>query len=870
MGHGHVTPNSDGSKARCGGPALCPQCAQEAATAGYREAMGAPTAGTVSCPQCGHSFAPAAAREPVRVTESTGTVEAVINGERTHDEIRDLVRDAISARMKAATGAAYCWVYVNDLTSSQVVYASNGDDLYQCSYAIAADGAVTLGAPMEVVRTYAPAGDTSGEPPEDDAGLELGDVLMESKGATRAGETVRDLAGGRVLEAKGTDDAGGRVFRMRIIAYGDSKNRRRYTEAVMRAAVPLYEGARAYDHHRTTEELTNGSLAGLCGSFRNVEAETDGLYGDLHLLPSATHVAETLDATLDAQEQGLPALVGVSHDVQAHFQSVIQGGQQIQEATQIVGVQSVDVVSTPAAGGKAVRAVAGGEDPNNQTDPTGKGPDGDSTKESDVVTTADVLAALKTASPEQLATVGLSKAEPAKESTEPEKVTEAAAGQPKDSFLGKMMIRAKVEDATLPLAVVESLTAALPDRITESDVDAQIASIKAGLGIVERAGLAPSVGGASVTQESLDKKVAALDSFFAGDYSKGYRSFKEAALDFSGYRPRSITEDVNKRIMRECVAAYDSEGRIVGSERTTESLTSSSWNLVLGDSITRRMVAEYAQPSLQTWRSIVSSSVPVNDFRTQRIDRVGGYGTLPTVNQGAPYQPLTSPGNEEVTYALTKRGGTEDLTLEMIANDDVRAIANIPRKLGLASAQTLYRFVWDLLDTNPSIYDSVALFHATHNNTATNALSQSNLSAARLAMRAQAAYGDTSNILSLIPRTLIVVNDLEEIAFQLATSAVAIPATPAGPTDTPNLHQGITPIIVDYWTSTTKWIAVADPTMCPTVEIGWYQGREDPELFTQSDPAVGSMFNADTVTYKIRHIYSGAVLDFRGFYRGNS
>lgn len=29
MGHGWVTPNADGSKARCGGPGLCPECARE-------------------------------------------------------------------------------------------------------------------------------------------------------------------------------------------------------------------------------------------------------------------------------------------------------------------------------------------------------------------------------------------------------------------------------------------------------------------------------------------------------------------------------------------------------------------------------------------------------------------------------------------------------------------------------------------------------------------------------------------------------------------------------------------------------------------------------------------------------------------------
>ncbi|MGH4017073.1 MAG: hypothetical protein ACRDSL_24735 [Pseudonocardiaceae bacterium] len=41
-----------------------------------------------------------------------------------------------------------------------------------------------------------------------------------------------------------------------------------------------------------------------------------------------------------------------------------------------------------------------------------------------------------------------------------------------------------------------------------------------------------------------------------------------------------------------------------------------------------------------------------------------------------------------------------------------------------------------------------------------------------------------------------------------------------------------------------------------------------PELFTQADNTVGSMFDADKMSLKIRHIYSGTVIDHRGFYRG--
>jgi hypothetical protein len=56
--------------------------------------------------------------------------------------------------------------------------------------------------------------------------------------------------------------------------------------------------------------------------------------------------------------------------------------------------------------------------------------------------------------------------------------------------------------------------------------------------------------------------------------------------------------------------------------------------------------------------------------------------------------------------------------------------------------------------------------------------------------------------------------------------------------------------------------------MCPTIELGFYGPSDAPELFTQSDPTQGSMFDADKLTYKVRHIYSGTVLDHRAFYRG--
>ena len=773
-------------------------------------------------------------------TEADPVTEAVVAG--SYDDIRRQVQDAIEDRLEAmlaASGAqpgGEVYIYVTDIGPDWVVYSSGfDDDTFKLTYSIDPSGVVTLGDPAEVKAT------TTYEPVPD-AATETG--MTESR-------KEADRITGHLIESKGTDGVGGRIFGVRIIANGDSRNGRRYPQSVLTESVPLYDGAKAYDHHRSVEELKTSTITGLVGSYRDVEAKGDGIYADLHLLPSAVHTAEALDASLAAQEAGLPSLVGISHDVMASYRTVIDGGRRLQEAVQILSVNSADVVADPAAGGRATRMVAGGTD----------------TQEERAMTLEELLALAASATPEQLAAAGLGAA--------PLPVAAAAGAveatkYERGSVFGKIVIRSAMTEAGLAdPRVVESVTGRLPEHFTETDLDTQIVGVKSLLAGFEKMELKPTVESVEVVKEAVDKKIAALDATFNADYAHGYKSFKEAWRDIAGgnRRDRLDTSDINRQILAESCgggAGFDS------SLRSTESVVSGTWNTILGDAITRRMVAEYAQPSLAIWRQVVSSIVPVNDFRTQRIERLGGYGVLPVVNQGAPYQPLSSPGNEEVTYAINKKGGTEDLTLETIANDDLRAIARIPVKLGLAAAQTLFRFVWDTLATNANIYDSTALFAAGHNNLdAGNTLSQTNLSFGRKRMRKQSAFGDSNDILSVVPKFLVVPSDLEELAFQLCTSAVAIPATPAGAANTPNIHQGLTPIVIDYFTAAATWFLIADPAMVPTIEIGFYQGREDPDLLVQSDAQVGSVFTADKITYKIRHIYSGAVLDFRSWYRGN-
>lgn len=795
--------------------------------------------------------------ELVRLTE----------GERTSNETRQLLEQAVRETVSPGDNE---WCYVSDFTTNWLVYELSSDDAdragqFKATYSIADNGAVTLGTP-EKVRAK---------------------VDYE-----KVAESVERLPG-RVLEAKGADEAGGRIFRVRILQYGPSKNRRRYTEAVMRKAVPLYEGAKAYDHHRTEAELVTSTITGLVGQYRNVEASADGIDADLHLLPSATHTAEAFDASLAGQAAGLPPLIGISHDVTARYKPILEGGQRLLEAVEIASVNSADVVADPAAGGRVTRMVAGGiGDTLNPTIPEGN-----------TMNLKQLLEALRKASAEERAELlkehsavlddaGLSiddvtrvltaEVEPGTPdvkttTTEEEKeLVGAAAGMTESVYartspMGRMLVTTAVRDAGLDERLVESISKQLPERFTETQLVQTLDTAKNFTREFEAAGLTPKVkdGGLAVTKDERDAKVERLDAFFDGDHSKGYRSFKEAFLDISGYDPRKIFaidgEDFNRVVLRESFgqSPYDS------ARRSTESIDTSTWAQILGDSISRRVLKEFSMAQLNTWRAIVSDIVPVNDFRTQRIDRMGGYGVLPTVPERAPYQPLTTPGDEEATYSLSKKGGTEDISLETIANDDVRSIQRVPVKLGRAAAQTLYRFVWDLLTSNPTLtYDSVALFHASHGNTdAASALAQSTLSVGRRKMRQQAAYGDTYDILGLTPKLLVVPSALEEVAFQLATSAVAIPSS-GNDTNIPNIHQGLQPIVLDYLTDANDWYLVADPALAPTIEVGFYQGRQEPELFVQDDARTGAVFTADVITYKIRHIYSGAVLEHRSFYRG--
>ena len=131
-----------------------------------------------------------------------------------------------------------------------------------------------------------------------------------------------------------------------------------------------------------------------------------------------------------------------------------------------------------------------------------------------------------------------------------------------------------------------------------------------------------------------------------------------------------------------------------------------------------------------------------------------------------------------------------------------------------------------------------------------------------------------SKPIGLKPRYLLVPPDLEFTAMTILKSA----GLPGGGNNDINPMMGYAEPIVSPQlnaltagpASTSVWIAVADPRVIDTLEVGFVGGQANPVLLIQDMPLYGLNFTQDTISYKVRHEYGGAIVDYRGFYLGNN
>ncbi|WP_020179652.1 hypothetical protein [Methylopila sp. M107] len=688
------------------------------------------------------------------------------------------------------------------------------------------------------------------------AAVHLRDVaLIEGAAAAETGDLIEAVAtDAALLESLAGD---GSRFSARIIRAGTSKNGTFYSDAVLREAAALFEGVRVFVKPDKVHLAAGGkdprNVLGRMVQVKFVEGSKPDT-GELQSVFEALNPTDPMVVALrESVRRKMGGLFGFSID--ARGSATLAGG--VKQVAKIGTVNSVDLIVDPSAGGAVLDLLEAAADPaDNQDAPmpkwlrdliAKKNPkllEGKDEAAIAKMSTQEIQAIFLEAFPDGAAAQAAASARDAQDRVAG--VTQGDLDRAFSLLEARRSAETQLARSNLPESGRVRVMSFLEARadFSQAAVTKAIADELKYLEPFNAAGRVTGLGGnlgrIEVGETRAQKTVQMLEAFFDPQHRdhRQARSIKEIYV--------SITGDKNVTgVLRNCDQAL-----------LREAFDSTTLGDVLGDAITRRMVADYRVQSVyDVWR-LLATVTPVPDFRTQKRTRMGGYGDFPIVAERAPYLDVTTPSDEAAEYAVRKRGGLESVSLEMIKNDDVGAIRRIPTRLSTAAKRTLSKFVLDFLRTNPVIYDGVALFHASHGNLFTSALSAAAVATHRLAMMRQAEAGSNDR-LGVGPRNLWVPADLEEAAADIFRRN-----TNNDETFVQSLKPRIVPVW--YWTDANDWCTSADTADIPTIEIGFLDGNEEPELLVQDSPTVGSMFTNDVMTWKLRHTYGGAVQDYRG------
>lgn len=249
------------------------------------------------------------------------------------------------------------------------------------------------------------------------------------------------------------------------------------------------------------------------------------------------------------------------------------------------------------------------------------------------------------------------------------------------------------------------------------------------------------------------------------------------------------------------------------------------------------------------------------DFRTKQMLMLGEFPTLLQTNEHSEFK-QGSMGEAKSSYALLTYGRIFGITRQALVNDDLDAFGTMATRIGRAAAELEAKTLVTLLTSNPTMGDSVALFHASHGNLATgagSALQVSALTTARTAMRLQKGQ-DRLTAIDATPQYLVVPAALETTAEQLLATLTPSQVSSVNP------FSGKLELLVDPRldaVSTTAWYLAASPATLDTIEYSYLESAGGPEVIVREG------FEVDGVETKVRLDFGAGVLDWRGLYRAN-
>lgn len=292
--------------------------------------------------------------------------------------------------------------------------------------------------------------------------------------------------------------------------------------------------------------------------------------------------------------------------------------------------------------------------------------------------------------------------------------------------------------------------------------------------------------------------------------------------------------------------------------------TTSDFSSLLANVATKRLRMAYDENG-GTYRRWARRAPNAPDFKSMSVVQLSAMPDLLQTNEAGEFKYGVMKDGAE-SYALLTYGRIVALSRQAVVNDDLRAFDRLATGYGASASRLENRTVYAQLTSNPTLSDTVALFHATHANLGTgagSALQLSSLTTMRAAMRVQ--KGLQLEELNIMPTTLIVPAALESTAYQL-TSNNYVPATSGAVNE---FRQGgrtaLDPVVEPILdaNSVTAWYAAASNSQVDTIEYCYLDGAEGPVL--ESEPG----FEVDGIQFKARLDFAAKAIDFRGLYKAN-
>jgi len=622
--------------------------------------------------------------------------------------------------------------------------------------------------------------------------------------------------------------------------------------------------------------------------------EAEGIKAIIKFLPDQAWLPRTIQHGLD---QGNQNVLGLSIDSRVKGFNVMVDDQEVVLVTQIVSASSVDVVTRPAAGGKFLRAVAGLMQEEKKMDRSKflamikqQRPDLLAGQDESTITDeALLLIAQQAMTPKAEPTKAAGTEQQAQQAitldqvkalvTDETKVIEqrAACGRMLDATLAASALPEPALDRVRGLFSGSVFEQATLDAAvtTEKNYLAKMSATPAfNLGDQGRVNVGLSTAGkisaAVDLMFGIDAKTSAdLHALQALDHQPLFEA--RAAQDYEGLpRLSGLRELYTLTTGDTDVNGHFNRGALPADLRASQDINSGTFSFALGNTMSRRLVMDYRALDFKE-SLLISTRKPVKDFKTQEAVNVGYFGDLATIDpETADYQEITGVTDEEATYSLGQKGNLMTVTRKTIINDDISVIQRLLSRLGRAARRTHAKYVWNFFINNSNCSDGTAWFTGGHGNLGATALSHATALIGYLAL-AKMTEMDSGERIGLLDGgakpVLIYPIDLLTTAEQIINDDFYYSANDLT-TKTRNPLKGkLDGAMVSLLADASDWGLLLPPSEVDMIEMGYLNGRQDPEMFLADSPQSEQVFVADKIRYKIRHEYAGTVISYPSGYK---